>query len=149
MKAILIDPIAHTFTEVEHNGCYKQIYQYLSDIANSLMVDDFNAVRIDARNILWVDGEGLLKNPRYFMLLRGYAQPLAGRGLILGSDGPETVATSLTIEWAKENIRFTELSVQGFTHEEGKQRHPMFGDEEINFIRQTPIFGPPDNDDTK
>lgn len=148
MRAILIDPIARTFTEAEHNGDYKQIYEFLSDPLFGVEVDDFNSVRINYDNILWVDGEGLLKNPRYFMLLRGYSQPLAGRGLILGTnDEGESVGTTLTIAWCKQNIRFTELSVQGFEHSEGRGKHPLFGDEEINIIKQVPVFGPPENDD--
>lgn len=149
MRAILIDPIARTISETEHNGDYRDIYRLLSDPEHGLEVDDFNTVLWNNRNVVFVDGEGLLKNPRYFFTIRGYLQPLAGRGLILGLNGPETIATDLTLRQVRPSIGFQELSVQGFTHEEGKtkyHKHPLFGDEEVNVIRQTPVFGPPEND---
>lgn len=147
MKAILIDPIARKITEVDHNGDYRQIYEYLSDKDNGLDVDDFNYVQIDEYNGFFVDGEGLLKKPRYFFVWRGAPQPYAGRGLLLGQSGPETVGTTWGVNKVRTHVEFTQLSVQGFQHDEGKTKHPMFGGEEVPFIRMTPIFGPPDNDD--
>jgi hypothetical protein len=150
MKAILIDPIARTISEVQHNGDYRQIYQYLSDKDNGLDVDDFNVVQIDQRNAFYVDGEGLLKRPRYFFVWRGAPQPYAGRGLILGNNGAgETVATTWDLNKVRTYVEFTQLSVQGFATDEGMTKHPLFGDDAVPFIRHTPVFGPPDNDDEK
>lgn len=149
MRAILIDPIARTISNVQHNGDYKQIYELLSDKDNGLDVDDFNAVQWDERNTVYVDGEGLLKSPRYFFILRGYQQPLAGRGLILGVDRMgETIATSLTVEQVIPHVRYEQLSVQGFVHDEGVADHPLLGPD-TPFIRQTPVFGPPDDEEAK
>lgn len=144
MRAILIDPIAHTITEVEHNGDFRHIYTLLSDPPNGLEVDDFNIVDIGNDNTLYVDGEGLLKNPRYFFTFQGYHQPLAGRGLVLACDEEgETIPTTLTIAEIKAKVTFGELSVQGFKQDEGVADHPILGPN-THFIRSTPIFGPPE-----
>ena len=124
VRAILIDPIARTFREVRHNGDYKQIYEYLSDKDNGLDVTDFNSVMIDRRNIVWVDGEGLLKNPRYFFVWRGYHQPLAGRGLVLGTNEQgETIGTTWSMNMVRDHVRFTQLSVQDMVQSDQKPMH--------------------------
>jgi hypothetical protein len=147
MRAILIDPIAHTVTVVQHNNDYKQIYQYLSDKEHGLEVSDFNAVTIDRRNMFFVDGEGLLKDPRYFFVWRGGSQPYAGRGLVLGYDQQgETVSTTWTVSKVADQVSFLELSVLGFETTTGKMDHPL-GGPNTGFIRSVPIFGAPVNND--
>jgi hypothetical protein len=149
MKAILIDPIARRITEVQHNGDYRQIYELLSDKDNGLDVDDFNAVQIDNRNSFYVDGEGLLKEPRYFFVWRGAPQPYAGRGLILGNNQEgDTVSTSWDLNKVRSRVEFTQLSVQGFVTTEGRTNHSILG-KDVPFIKHSPVFGPPDNDDDK
>ena len=114
MKAILIDPVAETVTEVEHNGDYKQIYKFLSDEAHGLNVDTFATVDLHGydvatriTNSLFVDHEGLLKDPKYFFTIFGYRQPLSGRGLVLGCDEEcEMVATTLTADELRPFIAF-------------------------------------------
>jgi len=54
---------------------------------------------------MWVDDEGLLREPRYPMFRwEWYHQPLAGYGLINASVGPETVATQMPAEFVQEHI---------------------------------------------
>lgn len=144
MRAILIDPVLESITEVEYNNDYRQIYEWLSDKPNSLEVSTFDTVMIDQRNCIFVDGDGLLKDPRYFFKFKGYPQPLAGRGLILGirRDG-ESASASIAIDIVKSKVSFIRTHVKGFTQEEGVTEHPTFG--RMNFIKRTPVFGD-DND---
>ena len=141
MRAILINPEVRTITEVEHNGDYKQIYEYLQ-------CGTFTAVGIEhkdgASNAIFVDDEGLLNDPRFFFLYKGYNQPLANNGLILGSDEEgETVGTTLSLEHVKSRVRFVELSVEGWEEIDGVTGpdHPM--GEGFQIIGHQPIFGPP------
>jgi len=143
MKALLIDPVRHTVTEVEHTGNYRHIYELLSDKLNELEVDTFTAVGLQNGDAIYVDDEGLLKDPRYFFEWRGYAQPLAGRGLILGTDEEGgSIEPKTTLEEARRNVRFGELSVQGFEQNTPHTvDHPVFGKAQV--IGNRPVFGPP------
>jgi hypothetical protein len=145
MRAILIDPVRHTFTLVKHEGDYRQIYKRLSDPKHGLKVTTFDAVRVDERNTVFVDDEGLTKNPRYFFKLKDYAQPLAGRGLVLGvnRDG-ESCSTSLTLTHIKKLVRFVQLSVQGVKTSKGMT---TFMGERMAYISSEPIFGPPEGEE--
>jgi hypothetical protein len=84
IKAVLIDPLAETVTDVEYNGDYKQIYKHIQ-------AELFTVVRLKDDDDVFVDDEGLLhltKDSRFFVL-PDYPQPLVGRGLVLGND-PES-----------------------------------------------------------
>ena len=54
-----------------------------------------------AGDLICVDGNGLLKGPVYqFFGVKGYPQPLAGRGLVLGTDDEgDRVSPETTLEW--------------------------------------------------
>jgi len=144
MKAILINPISRTIKEIEHSGNFRQIYELLSDEENGVKVDLFTVVQLDDVNCIYVDDEGLLKDPRYFFNYRGYSQPLAGRGLVLGVDSHsgESIATTLSVEHVSDRVRFSEHSVEGFIQEEGVMDHPVLG-RQTPFFKTGPIFGPP------
>jgi hypothetical protein len=122
---------------------YRQIYKLL-DIDNS-----FTVVQIDDVNCIYVDDEGLLNKPRYFFDIKGYPQPLAGRGLVLGCDQDtgDTIGTNLTIEELREMISFSEHSVKGFVTEEGTTE--FMGNEKTPMIKTTPVFGPFEEDETE
>lgn len=57
---------------------------------------------------LFVDDEGLLKEPSHFFLIPGAAQPFAGDGLIVGAADTEgeTMDATSTVEEIQEQIRF-------------------------------------------
>jgi hypothetical protein len=148
MRAILIDPIERKVTEVDHDGNYKQIYKligcqtftavYIGDPPEEIPSDP-------RRNAIFIDDEGLLNNPRYFFIWRGYPQPLAGKGLILGANEEgDSCSTNWTVEQATAMVQYKELSVQGFKTEEGTT--DFFG-HKAAMIRTTPIFGPPTTED--
>lgn len=101
MKSILIDPFTRTIKEVEYDGDFHQIYEFIH-------CDTFDCVRVNENgDAIFVDDEGLIsgKEQAFFGWL-GYPQPLAGRGIVLGSnltDG-ESADTTITLEEARELV---------------------------------------------
>jgi len=104
MRAILIDPFTQTIEEVDYSGDYKDIY-------GLIQCELFSTVYC-LEDTLFVDDEGLyVKDQRYFKVA-GYPQPLAGRGLLLGTneEGDSVDATAKlsvlekVIEWCPEGM---------------------------------------------
>ena len=99
MKAYLINAEARTITEVTV-GDYKTYYPLLG-------CDCFACVGIEDEDTIYVDDNGLLKPQQNFFLYDGYAQPLAGNGLVLGTnDEGESVEPKITLETLKSKITF-------------------------------------------
>lgn len=134
MKAILIDPFDETVTEVEHNGDYRQIYTLLSHPEHP--VSCFTVVQIENNDAIFVDDEGLLKDPKYFFSYEGYPQPLAGKGLILGTnDEGDSVDVVTTVDDIKKRVSFRhDLRLLDFESFESTMDHPLMG-------KNTPVFG--------
>lgn len=82
-NAILIDPVARKITEVH----VRKDDGYLADIYKHLECQLLDAVDVrNAGDVIYVDDEGLsVENQRYFGW-RGHPEPLAGKGLLLGTD---------------------------------------------------------------
>jgi hypothetical protein len=99
-KAILIDSINRKIEETT--------IDLYTEIAPAIGCEWFTTVQISGKETLFVDDEGLLKNPEHFFVWEGYPQPLAGSGLILGlnPNTGESVSTKLTIEQVKERVTF-------------------------------------------
>lgn len=80
MKAFLIDPKAQRITEVEYDGDYRSIYKSLDCVR-------FDVVEINAeKDCVFIDDEGLMSEDAYFFGVQGFPNPLAGKGLVLGTD---------------------------------------------------------------
>lgn len=138
MRAILIDPEAKTITEVEYTGDYKNIYEHIG-------ADCFTAVGIDHyenedRETIFVDDEGLYREPQYFFIWQGYDQPLAGKGLILGTNAEgESVATSYGLDYVKSMVRFVDVELSHFEEVSGTTNwHGI----EMPMVGQRAIFKP-------
>jgi len=135
MRAILIDPVAKTVREVEHDGDYREIYRLLSDPENDIKVDTFDAIGIDGVNSIYIDDNGLLNDPKYFFKWEGYAQPLAGRGLILGTDEEgASISTTLTLDFVAAKVGYMALRVDDIVPFSGTMDHPVLGP-------NTPVIG--------
>lgn len=134
MKAILIDPFDETVTEVEHNGDYRHIYTLLSHPEHK--VDCFTIVQITQGDAIFVDDEGLLKDPKHFFVWKGYPQPLAGKGLILGTnDEGDSVDVVTTVDEVKKRVSFRhDIRLLDFESFESTMDHPIMG-------KDTPVFG--------
>ena len=108
MQAILIDTPNQTIEIVDYSGDYKDIYALLG-------CDLFTTVYLEGvgEDTLYVDDEGLYVENQVFFGIAGCPQPLAGRGLILGTDdeGDSTDCTS-SLDTIKKMVTWLE---QGMT----------------------------------
>lgn len=100
-KAILIDPVTQTITEVQWSGDFHHIYKLID-------CDTFDVARINSEGDgIFIDDEGLFKEEQSFFHHSDYHQPLAGKGLILGCDDEgESVVPSCTLEEVRSKVRF-------------------------------------------
>lgn len=100
MKLFLIDPFKG-IEEWEYNGDWKTI-------APALGCDLFTVVEFNKeKDCVYVDDEGLLCNPQFFFSITGYPTPLAGKGIVAGTDDEgETVEPTVTLEWVRKNVTF-------------------------------------------
>lgn len=134
MKAILIDPFTETISEVDYVGPYQQIYALLSH--ETMPVDCYTVVGLDDGESIFVDDEGLLKDPTHFFIWKDYPQPLAGKGLILGCDDEgKTIGTELTLDYVKSKVIWANnIELSHMEEVDGVIDHPLLGP-------NTPLFG--------
>ena len=67
----------------------------------------FGSERSEMVEMVYVDDNGLLNDPKRFFSVPGYLGWLAGNGLILGVDRRgESVSTELTVEQVESVVRF-------------------------------------------
>ena len=80
MKAILINPITQTVVNYDFEGDFRDIQEILG-------VDLFTCIGLENGDTLYVDDEGLINGTNEFFFAPSlYPTPLAGKGLILGTD---------------------------------------------------------------
>lgn len=122
MRVIIIDPFQKEIRydvvgNPEASGNYaeynEEIYTLLSSGPVSVDVMEVAYLQTnDAkhRDSISVDENGLFTNPliqKFFTVEDAYPQPLAGIGVVTGSDKQGgTVETCLTIDWFKERVKF-------------------------------------------
>src|SRR5262252_5356459 len=146
MRAILINAYDRTVSEsTVADGDYRDIYRALSTPEHA--IDTFTVIDISERHrghgeTIFVDDEGLLKDPSHFFLWRGYGQPLAGNGLILGVDHStgESESTRLTVESVADMVTFVDnrtIEFVGCESEEHDEIHPDFGP--VHVHRSIPV----------
>lgn len=90
LKGLLIDPETESITEVEIAKGSK----CLDDLYKNIRCDTVDCIRAGVvlsggkrkEDDIWVDDEALLGEPKHFWILPSYAQPIAGRGVILSAD---------------------------------------------------------------
>ena len=101
MKAFLISPEEQAITEVDYDGDYHSINKLIA-------ADLFDVVRLNNSDVIFVDDEGLMKNPQHFFKLDGMTSPLAGNGLVLGTDreGESISPQHVSIEDLENRITF-------------------------------------------
>jgi hypothetical protein len=78
MQGYLINPEEKTVEVVELDDT-------IDDIKTHIEAALFDVVRLPHNDVIYVDDEGLYNKHDYFAL-EGYMNPLAGRGLVLGTD---------------------------------------------------------------
>lgn len=103
MKAILIDAVEKTVTEVEYDGELDTAYRLLR-------CELIDAVNVGGGNVLLVDDEGLLTSDDddspFFLLDNGWV--FAGSGLIVGDadENGNTTATTVPLSFAAPRVKF-------------------------------------------
>lgn len=140
VKAILIDPFEKTVTEIEHDADnYRAIYSKLSH--ETMPVSCFTVVRInDQDDTIFIDDEGLLKPCSHFFVYEGYPQPLAGKGLILGTneEGDSIAPQAVTVDDVKAKVTFRDdIELSHFEHFDGVKN---IAGKEFAVIGNRPIF---------
>jgi hypothetical protein len=101
--------------------------------------DGVDSVRIDQDgNYLYVDGEGLLKDPTHFLLWKGYPQALAGHALIVHNNAEGDMDDCLVKpEWVKAQVKLVKLKMLGYRRT--TENVMMFGSPGVRIIN-TPVF---------
>jgi len=106
IKAIRIDTANRRFHEVElEQDDTKAICDF---VGCSL----FDVVRLEHRDVIFVDDEGLLsaRKDSTFFTLNMYGGILVGNGLLLGTgDNGESIDPTTTIEWLEDNVSLANL----------------------------------------
>jgi hypothetical protein len=133
MQAYLIDPQARTIKPVEYGGGIDSIYKLID-------ADTFDLARFNEQGDgIFVDDEGLLHGPVYqFFGVRGYGQPLAGKGLVLGCDEEgNSVSPSVSLDWLKANTFWIERlmpNILGVTQARSRKTTIMSLDQVCDFL---------------
>jgi hypothetical protein len=112
MRVIVINPISKTIEE-------RKIGEPYYDSIKAIIGSWLERVRIDARNYIWVDEEGLLKPAPVFFTHRAYSQPLAGIGVVTGEtfDG-DFASTKLSLEAVADAVSFPSVKFKGIAETE-------------------------------
>ena len=108
MRALLIDPKERSVTEVQNSG-------ELSDTTRLLECETpTNLGWLDKGDTLWIDDDGMRKNPRHFFAVNGGCE-IAGKGLVIGIDaeGNDCDAT-VAIADLLARLKFLWGELQGF-----------------------------------
>ena len=101
MKSILIDPEKRAITEFEYDGSMQGIYETIDATC-------FDAVRLNNEgDVVYVDDEGLY-NSRNYWAYGDYPHPIAGKGMVLGTDyeGESVAPRATTVESLELSVRF-------------------------------------------
>jgi len=115
MRAILIDPTIEGGLVTEgdfdiERGDVRSLYKILG-------VDNIErAGPLPNNDMVYVDGYGLLKPaPRFFSLIEGWHEPLAGRGLLLSDTRGGYLASPRTsLAQAQAAVSFPAIELVGF-----------------------------------
>jgi hypothetical protein len=107
-KAILINAKTNTVSFVEV-GEYTDIYKHCG-------YQTFTCVGLpQEKETLYVDDEGLINGTDYGFTIEGYADPLMGNGLILGTrSNGDSRDTDLTVEEVCKMVRILRPTAFGF-----------------------------------
>ena len=106
MKAILIDAVEKAVREVDYNDTLESAY-------SMLRCDTIDVARVDDRNAMIIDDNGLLvhdSDDSPFICFPG-GQRIAGSALIVGvsDENGDTTPTSLTADFVGDAVRFATL----------------------------------------
>lgn len=102
MRAILIDAVRKQVREIEISGDLKS----LQDCVEGYI----ELVRLDDKNDMYVNEEGLINGTQDFFTYHGAHQPFAGSAVIVGhNDEGETTPTTLALKEVRDSVKFLPL----------------------------------------
>lgn len=111
-KCFIIDPFSKTVTESKYCGDYRELYTLID-------CDTFTAVGVNGEgDTLFLDDEGLINGkPQQFFAWLGYANPLAGKAVVLGTDNEgDSISPTLTLDDVRSNIVWLKpVEIEGHT----------------------------------
>jgi len=98
MKGILINPFDETIKEVVVTNDYKDIYLLIE-------CSTFDVVMLNEQEDLFIDDEGLRKNPTRYFSWSG--RPFAGKGLVLShNEDGDTMSTTYDLHEVVDRVEF-------------------------------------------
>jgi hypothetical protein len=147
MRGYLVDPFAKTVTEVETTGYphFKELIDVDMIAAVTIRVYTGNSMMTPKRDTVWVDDEGLLKEgEQKFFQVSSYDQPLAGKGICLGTDEEgETVGAYMQFDLFKSMVTFPKVELDHMESiPEGTTEFSPIFNEEIPVVGSYPVFRP-------
>ena len=130
MLAYLINPKDKKISAAKYSGDYQDIYTFLNDARA------FDVVRLyENQDVAFIDDEGLYVEDQYFWIHKNYPTPLAGNGLILGTDDEgESVSPKTQITEINDDVKFIgdrfELALLHRFHKDIEDYRPFFFESE-------------------
>jgi len=104
MKLILIDAVNKEVKEIEVSE-----KNHFEEMKFFMGVEWATIARTESFDV-WVDDEGLLKDPKHFFLIEGYPEPLAGNGIIANTDEEgNTISPTATLEEIRNKVQFVSV----------------------------------------
>ena len=85
MRAFLIDPEIATIEEV--NKDFEKLEELQAAVEGYIELAGYLTDESGGENVVYCDEEGMLKLQLAYTQIEGYPNPLAGRLLVIGSDG--------------------------------------------------------------
>lgn len=135
MRAVLIDPLTKTVTDVEIGDSLRELYHALGDDVTSADI-----VTLDAHHICWIDGVGLLKHRPgpFFSFDFKPTSVFSGRGLILGDDDGDRCDAIVSADILEAVVSFPDIELDGFEEYSGVETVDGLG--EVLVHRMTPVY---------
>lgn len=133
-RAVLISPERRTLEYLDHSGDYE-------DIRAVCGCETLTAVQLSETNTMYLDDEGLLRDPPgpFFVICGDKEHVFAGPALILGVDSEgDSCNVTIPTEWLQLAVRFPKVELLSLETSEETLNHPVFG--EVTAITQTPRF---------
>jgi hypothetical protein len=107
IKAILIDSTAQEVREIEIENKLEAYYAAIG--CNT--IDAVYPGELEGRDVVYVDDNGLLDGPQHFFHLAGFPTPLAGNGLVIGTDDEgESVDAATPVDQVRQGVMFKDLA---------------------------------------
>ena len=110
MKAILINALARTITEVPFNGKFQGTNGAYGHVGCEML--EAPVINHKTGDSCLVDEEGLLSNDeKHFFLIEGAYQPFCGNGLVVGSNAKgDFVQPKLTLAQVQAKVTFMDAT---------------------------------------